>query len=130
MKILVLLCFVVVGVVTGKGKINEEDMAKLLKLSEECKKETGIDETISKKARMGEFVEDAKLKEQIFCVNKKSKIQDESGKFLIENIKSYINKYTNSMDKTNEIVEKCFKEKDTAQQSAFEAAKCMHPMVA
>lgn len=98
-----------------------------MKLHEECLKETGADPAICLKAKNGEFVDDPKLKEQILCFNKKANFQNSDGKFNIDIIRSHINQVLKDENLTNSLVDKCVKDLDTPQESAFQAAKCLYP---
>lgn len=87
----------------------------------ECSGETGVEEEDVKKALRGEITETDTIKTQTLCVGKKLGILNDEGVIQTEVIKE---KFSEIVDKIDEMVEKCVVDKGNAEDTAFAFAKC------
>jgi hypothetical protein len=117
-----LLCLALVALVaatyadTGRDKVRE--------YSDACKAETGISEETLTKVRNGEEVDDPKVKEQAFCILKKSGFIDASGEFQVEHIKTKLKEVSEHPEKVDALVAKCAVKKATPQESSDNFLRC------
>lgn len=108
------------------GLLTPEQKQKILTLHAECLKETGLDEAVALKAKQGEYVDDPKLKQQIFCFNKKAGFQNEAGDLQNDHIKAKLMELINDDKKADELIQKCNVKKETPEETAFAVVKCFH----
>ncbi|KAJ8932132.1 hypothetical protein NQ314_014913 [Rhamnusium bicolor] len=106
--------------------MTKEEEDKVMSYHKECLEESKVDEALALQAKNGKYVDDAKLKKHLFCVNKKIGFQNEAGDLQIDFIKSKINAIIKDDGLTNEVVNKCNIKKDTPEDTAFETLKCFH----
>ncbi|KAF2883186.1 hypothetical protein ILUMI_22986 [Ignelater luminosus] len=99
---------------------------KLRQTSEECIKETGVDQALTIKAFLqGEFTDDNKLKCFYKCLYQKLGCMDASGKIDLSGITDHMPPNVDKA-KLNESITKCNQLKaDDTCQLAFDVAKCM-----
>lgn len=88
--------------------------------------ESGISMDLVLKLKKGEYVDDPKVKEQLFCFSKKVGFQNEAGEMQMENIKKHLMELNKDEARTKEIMDKCLVKKATPQETVFEVSKCMH----
>lgn len=82
-----------------------------------------MDEALILKARKGEFTDDPKLKEHLFCFSKTIGFQNEAGDVQAEVIKAKIGADVPAEDLQK--ADKCANIKSaTPQQTAFDVLKC------
>jgi hypothetical protein len=97
---------------------------RLQEYSDACKAETGISEETLTKVRNGEEVDDPKLKEQAFCILKKSGFIDASGEFQVEHMKTKLKEVAEHPEKIDALVAKCAVKKATPQESSSNFLRC------
>ncbi|KAH1007143.1 hypothetical protein HUJ04_004416 [Dendroctonus ponderosae] len=106
--------------------LSQSEKEKMRAIHEGCMKETGADQALIHKAVKGEYVDDPKLKNQIFCVTQKIGFTDESGEIMKDlTVKKLTEKFKNEKV-INAAVEKCVDKKATPSDTAFEFVKCLH----
>ncbi|XP_017783046.1 PREDICTED: general odorant-binding protein 99a-like [Nicrophorus vespilloides] len=106
--------------------LSEEQLEKLKGYKMECVTSTEVDVDLVKKAKMGEFTEDDKLKEFLFCVAKKVGLLNEDGDYQVEGIKEKIvAKY--GQEAADDVVDVCTQKKESSgPETSFALAKCLH----
>nr|UWL63309.1 odorant binding protein 19 [Pagiophloeus tsushimanus] len=126
MKKFAVLTFLVV-LVTVKTELTVEQREKLTNMANRCTKETGATEEMVQKSMNGEFSEDPRFKEFLFCVDKQAGFVDESGKRNRDALKMQLVETFGHEDKIDNILDTCLAiEKPTPQETAFELAKCFY----
>ncbi|KAG5887558.1 hypothetical protein JTB14_002264 [Gonioctena quinquepunctata] len=122
---IIVLCF---GVAVQAELLSEEQKAKIIQLHKECLEETKVDLGIAMKAAQGEYTNDEKLKKQILCFNKKVGLQDKNGDIVMEVAKAKLKDIVKDDKKVEEVMKKCVLKKETPEETAFQAAKCLHEL--
>ncbi|XP_018565040.1 B1 protein-like [Anoplophora glabripennis] len=125
MKYFVLSVVCLISVVQG-GLLTDEQKQKIMQIHAECLKETGVDEAITLQAQKGEYVDDPKLKKQIFCFNKKAGFQNEAGELQIDKIKANLMEMIKDSEKADELIKQCNIKKENGEETAFAVTKCFH----
>nr|USH46142.1 odorant binding protein 12 [Apriona germarii] len=125
MKYLV-ISLVYLFVAVQAGLLSEEQKQKIMKVHAECLKETGVDEALTLKAQKGEYVDDPKLKKQIFCFNKKVGFQNEAGDLQVDFIKAKIVEIIKDDKQADELIQQCNVKKENGEETGFAAVKCFH----
>lgn len=110
------------------GLLTEEQKQKIIKVNEECLKETGVDEALTLKAQKGEYVDDPKLKKQIFCFNKKVGFQNEAGDLQVDFIKTKLMEVIADTKQADELIQQCNVKKGNGEETAFAVVKCFHDL--
>ncbi|KAJ8955677.1 hypothetical protein NQ318_008548 [Aromia moschata] len=114
-----------VGLVLGAG-LTPEQKEKLSGHHKACLAETGVDSDLVTKARKGEFSEDPKLKEHIFCVAKKIGFVNDAGDFQKDVMKTKISAVLGDEALAEKYIAECAVSKGTPQETAFQAIKCYY----
>ncbi|RZC37080.1 PBP GOBP domain containing protein [Asbolus verrucosus] len=112
--------------VVGVQALTDEQKEKIKAYHKDCSAESGVDQDLISKARKGEFVDDAKLKEHLFCFSKKAGFQNDAGDIQEDVIRTKLNAELKDLDATNKLITKCAVKKDTPQQTAFDTIKCYY----
>lgn len=101
-----------------------EEKDKLLAVTSNCIKSTGVNEEYVLKGRKGEFVEDPKLEEYYFCVFKALNFINDAGELNMEALKARIPSNADQ-EKASQLLAKCKDSKgDTPQKTSYLAHKC------
>lgn len=77
------------------------------------------------KAMDGEFTDDPKFKAYLLCFGKKMGFHTDAGGFQMDVIKAKLSSMVADQSLVDKILE-CAVEKGSPEDTAFEAAKCMH----
>ena len=122
MKVFVAVCVIFFAVVVDALTEEQKERARLV--SKECREKSGVSEDVVLKARQGQFADDEKLKEHLFCFAQKIGLVNEQGVVQPEVIKAKI-----AADVNPEVADKanaaCSAVKAaTPQQTVFDAFKC------
>ncbi|KAL3288144.1 hypothetical protein HHI36_002592 [Cryptolaemus montrouzieri] len=104
--------------------LTDEQIHKLDTYREDCAKHTGVDKELAIKARNGDFVEDEKLKEHLYCFSKKIGFQNEAGDLQLDVIRQKLAQEIKDTKVLEDVVKKCAVKKDTPQETSFQVAKC------
>lgn len=92
----------------------------------ECVNETGADPQTLKNMQSGMYINDEKVKKQIFCMNKKIGVQDHNGNILVDVIKMYLEHLISDPQKRYEAINRCLVQSSTPEETAFNMQKCLH----
>ncbi|KAJ3648070.1 hypothetical protein Zmor_019906 [Zophobas morio] len=106
--------------------LTDEQKKKLDEVSKECKTESGVAQDLIDKARNGELVDDPKLKSQMLCVAKKANLATAAGEINLDVLKTKLKKVAADDAEVDKLVQKCAVKKDSPEETAFEAFKCLH----
>ncbi|KAJ8955679.1 hypothetical protein NQ318_008550 [Aromia moschata] len=106
--------------------ITEEQRQKLTRINKECQTESGIDSDTLEKAKKGHFSKDDKFKNHLFCFYKNLGLQNETGLIQKEVLSEKIGKLLNDVSLSEKLIEKCAIQKDTPQDTAYEAFTCYY----
>lgn len=98
----------------------------LMEMNQACMKETGASEEMMTKTLTGEFPDDPKLKQQLLCIGKKSGFFDANGKHNTEEIKKNLMVVFPDEARVEQILNDCFKDQDTPEETAYTGAKCFY----
>ena len=106
--------------------MTDEQKAKVKQAHDVCVKETSVSTELIIKGRNGDFVDDDKLKNFIFCFFKKIGFQNEAGEFQLNVIRAKLSS-DYKPEEVNKLIETCsgVKGKNPADK-AFEAYKCYY----
>ncbi|XP_050305823.1 B1 protein [Anthonomus grandis grandis] len=116
---------VIVAAVSGQ-LLTPDEVEKLKSYHASCLKETGIDESLVKKAMTGEYTDDPKFKDHLLCCHKKIGFQNDAGDINEEAIIKKVSMVFKNEEVVKLAVQKCSKKQATPSETAYEFAKCMH----
>lgn len=106
--------------------MTDEQKNKLDEYSNECLKESNVEETVLKKAEKGVYSDDPKLKIHAYCVSKKINLQNGRGELQRQHIKEKLMKQMKDENEIETILQMCLIQKENAEDTAFESIKCLH----
>ena len=93
----VLICAVVFALVATMGhSLSEEQKERARAVSKECREKSGVPEDLVLKARQGQFTDDPKLKEHLYCFAQKLGLINAQGELQPEVIKAKIKNDVNA----------------------------------
>nr|AMP19483.1 odorant binding protein 1 [Tomicus yunnanensis] len=104
--------------------MTEEQREKAIKVFNDCMAETGVTNEMMEKSVEGDFPDDIVFKHHLVCIGKKTGFIDENGKHIKEKLKEKLMIIFNNEEKVDSVLSKCFMEKGTPEETAFELAKC------
>lgn len=107
-------------------EITSEQKAKLQQYKEDCKAETGVDVDILKKLKDGEFPDDPKLKDFLFCVSKKAGFQNEAGEVQESVILDKLGHAIKDEEKAKQLTEKCAKQEGSPAEVVYKIVSCLY----
>ncbi|CAH0551625.1 unnamed protein product [Brassicogethes aeneus] len=128
MKSFCVLVFIALGVICSvkcKPGLTVEQFAKITEYSKKCRETSGATVEQMLKVMAGEYENDPKLKAQLFCINKKVGIQDESGKLNMAAIMAKLSKLTSGEKETEDVMRSCAVDKESPEETAYSALKCV-----
>uniref|UniRef100_A0AAR5PAT7 Uncharacterized protein n=1 Tax=Dendroctonus ponderosae TaxID=77166 RepID=A0AAR5PAT7_DENPD len=99
---------------------------KAISIFKECMAETGATHEMMEKSVEGDIPDDIVFKNHLVCIGKKSGFIDENGLHSKEKLKEKLTLLLGDEGLVDKILDKCFMEKGTPQDTAFELAKCCH----
>ena len=92
----------------------------------ECQSETGVTLEALDYIRFNDFsAVDDKVKAFVLCFGKKYGLLKESGDIDVEKVKKELRSVVDSEDQINKIIGKCVVNKETKQETVFQAFKCV-----
>lgn len=104
--------------------LTDEQKERIKGFSKECREATGVSEDLVMKARKGEFVDDPKLKNHLFCFAKKVGFMNEAGEVQKDVIKAKITPDVGN-EEAVKVTEKCGSiKRDNPEQTTFDVLKC------
>lgn len=89
-----------------------------------CSQQSGVDAKLVENARTGQFAEDTKLKDYLYCVGKRIGTVDEAGNLQHGVFRAKMALLLSNQELADKLDAKCFVAKGTVQETAFEVAKC------
>nr|UWL63300.1 odorant binding protein 10 [Pagiophloeus tsushimanus] len=117
---------VIVFVTVKAQDFTKEEVEKIKLMHESCIKETSVDRAVVENAMKGIYADDSKLKDNIYCLNKKFGFQNEAGDISPDTLtKHLIEKFPNEAMVTA-AVKQCSQKKATPTETGFELVKCLH----
>ncbi|XP_018565038.1 B2 protein-like [Anoplophora glabripennis] len=119
-----IVCLVVVAV--ARASLTEEQIQKLKGYHKDCAAETGVDTELVTKARKGEFSEDPKFKDHLFCVAKKIGFMTADGEIHRDVLKEKLGSAINDDAAAQKLIDECAVKKDTPQATAFDTIQCYY----
>nr|QUP79498.1 odorant binding protein 5 [Monochamus saltuarius] len=119
-----IVCLVVVA--AARANLTEEQIEKLKGYHKDCAGETGVDTGLVTKARKGEFSDDPKFKEHLFCVAKKIGFMTADGEIQKDVLKAKLGPAINDDAAAQQLIDECAVKKDTPQDTAFETIQCYY----
>ncbi|XP_050507689.1 uncharacterized protein LOC126885249 [Diabrotica virgifera virgifera] len=88
---------------------------------------TRVNESDMEKFKKGEEVDTSKIKNYIFCMNKKFEIQNVDGTVNKDGFKKYLENKVSDKTRANELTRKCSEISDpVAEETAIKLYKCVH----
>nr|AXO78385.1 odorant binding protein 7 [Xylotrechus quadripes] len=124
MKFFVALVSLISVVLVAEAGLTDEQKQKLIAHHKECGAQSGVDNELVTKARKGEFIDDPKLKEHLFCVAKRIGFLNEAGVIQEQLLKSKLSAALGDEALAQKLVSECAIKKDTPQDTAYETVKC------
>lgn len=109
-----------------QGELTQDQVEKLKEHHRECSQISGVSQDLVKKARQGDFSEDQKLKNHLFCVSKKIGFQSEDGKIQNEVLKTKVGAALGDQELANSLIGECAKESTSGPETAFQIIKCYY----
>nr|AIX97067.1 odorant-binding protein 21 [Dastarcus helophoroides] len=106
--------------------LTEEQKEKIKAYHKDCSASSGVNQDLITKARKGEFVEDPKLMEHLFCFSKKAGFQNEAGDIQTDVIKAKLGAEIKDSATVDQLIKKCAIKKATPQKTAFDTIKCYY----
>jgi hypothetical protein len=106
--------------------LTDEQKEKIKAYHKECSAQSGVDQELISKARKGDFTDDPKLKEHLFCFSKKAGFQNDAGDIQKDVLKTKLNAELKDEAATDKLIEKCAVKKATPQETAFDTIKCYY----
>ncbi|XP_975686.2 B1 protein [Tribolium castaneum] len=97
-----------------------------LRRSAACLEQSKVSSESIKNLQIGNFDDDERLKEYLFCVSKNAGYQDPAGHLQHEMIRLRFKGGRYSDDTINEVLQQCGHQKDTPQETAFQFMKCAY----
>lgn len=110
----------------SQADLTEDQIQKLKRYHAACAGETGVDTSLVTKARKGEFSDDPKLKDHLFCVAKKIGFMTADGEIQKDVLKQKLAPAINDEAAAQKLIEDCAVKKDTPQATAFETVQCYY----
>ncbi|CAH1363856.1 unnamed protein product [Tenebrio molitor] len=122
-----LLCYLIsFTLLVTVQAITLEQAETMYKIGSKCQNEPGVSQDIVNRARNDDWEDDPKLKQQILCVSKKLGLATESGEMVVDSWRSGLRKVSINDEEVERIVNECVVKKDTPEETAFNAVKCVH----
>ncbi|KAJ3648069.1 hypothetical protein Zmor_019905 [Zophobas morio] len=116
-----LLCLVFVPLIVTAQLLTTEKQ-----WTDECRAETGVSIEALDQVRHNDFcITDDKIDAFILCFGKKSGVFNASGDVDVEKLKAKLKTIVNNEDQVNEVIAKCVDKKETKEERAFRAFKCV-----
>ncbi|CAH1974551.1 unnamed protein product [Acanthoscelides obtectus] len=116
---------VVLGAILGLASAQSAAQMKLImRLHNECKELTGINDALASGIMTGTFPDDETLKKHLLCIFKKSGSMSEDGYIQADVAQVVYEAALKDEDKAAEIVKACAVDKDTPENTALEMARC------
>nr|AIX97052.1 odorant-binding protein 6 [Dastarcus helophoroides] len=106
--------------------LTDEQKEKIRNYHKECSAVSGVNQEVIAKARKGEFVEDPKFKEHLFCFSKKVGFQNEAGDLQVEVLKAKVGAEHKDQAVVDQLIKKCAVKKQTPQETAYDTIKCYY----
>lgn len=108
--------------------LSKEEIEKVKAMHATCIKETSVDPALVTKAMQGEYVDDPKLKDHIFCVNNKLGFVNDAGDIVDDVLIKKLTDKFKAEKMVTATVKQCSQKKATPSETAFELVKCLHSM--
>ncbi|XP_017783047.1 PREDICTED: general odorant-binding protein 56d-like [Nicrophorus vespilloides] len=125
MKFIIVAC-VCLAVAVQAHILTEEQMEKLKTYKMECITSSGVDVEVVEKSKKGEFAEDPKLKEFLFCVAKKVGFLNEDGDYQVDVMKAKITA-KHGQEAADNVVVACTEKKEASgAETSYALAKCFY----
>lgn len=106
--------------------VSSEEIRTYKDINLGCQEESGVSKEALQNAEKGKFPEDNKsLKKYAVCVLKNYGFLYDDGIFNVEEIRAHMES-SFSKSQTNKFIEKCVKNKATAEEAAWEYFKCRY----
>nr|AXO78383.1 odorant binding protein 5 [Xylotrechus quadripes] len=126
MKFFVALVASISVVLVAEAGLTDEQKQKLIAYHKECGAQSGVDKELIAKARKGDFSDDPKLKEHLFCVAKKIGSFNEAGEIQQQVLKPKITAALGDEALAQKLLDECAVKKDTPQDTVYAAVKCYY----
>lgn len=106
--------------------MTDEQKAKLMEHSKECVSSTGVNEELIVKAKKGEFSDDPKLQDYVFCMLKKIGVVNDQGEPQLDVIKQKMHDDINP-EETAKVIEACKEKKGgSPAETAYMVFQCYY----
>ncbi|CAH1379442.1 unnamed protein product [Tenebrio molitor] len=92
----------------------------------DCRTQSGISEDLVKKFRNDVYVDDPTVKKYTLCMMQSFDFVDESGDFLVDNIRKKFRQVISDEDTLESYIRKCTVKQETPQETAFKTMKCFY----
>ncbi|KAL1513932.1 hypothetical protein ABEB36_003270 [Hypothenemus hampei] len=126
MKFLLVGVFLFVALVQVKA-LSDKQKELLTQHYQQCIEVSKVDPTVLQKARTGDFANDDKLKQHIWCIAKKSGFQNDAGVLQRSVIKTKLKEALKGDEvKTQELVNACAVANADPKIQAYNAFKCIY----
>ncbi|CAG9764448.1 unnamed protein product [Ceutorhynchus assimilis] len=122
-----LFAAVVLVAIVQAQSLTDKQKELLAQHYKECIEKSKVDQAILQKARAGDFVDDAKLKDHILCVTQKMGFQNEAGALQKEVIERKLKEAVKGDEaKAKQLIKACAVANSDPKLQAFNAFKCIY----
>ncbi|XP_072378397.1 B2 protein-like isoform X2 [Diabrotica undecimpunctata] len=119
------ISFLAVTFLSGIESLSEAEQAMMFSLHQKCLPISGATDEMAKQAMTGNFPEDPAFKEHVYCMSKAYGFFKENGEINIGVVESELHKRIADPVLRTEIKAKCLVLKESPQETAFQATKCL-----
>ncbi|CAG9829121.1 unnamed protein product [Diabrotica balteata] len=117
--------FLAVALLGGIESVSDADKDMVRQLHEKCLPISGATQEMVNQAMTGNFPEDSAFKDHVYCMTKAYGFFKENGQIDIGVVESELHKRIADPVLRTEIKAKCLVLKETPQETAFQATKCL-----
>ncbi|XP_017783044.1 PREDICTED: B1 protein-like [Nicrophorus vespilloides] len=125
MKLFVVAVFCFIAAAQAHS-LTDEQLAKLKAYKADCIASSGVTPDLVEKSKKGEFADDPKLKEFLFCIGKKIGFLNDAGDFQVDVMTAKITA-NHGKDAADDVVSVCTAKKESSgPETSFALAKCLY----
>nr|AWK23450.1 odorant-binding protein 13 [Chrysomela populi] len=115
----VAVCFV-------QGDLSPEQVEKVKQHHKECMQASGITPELLAKTKKGEFPDNQKLKEHMFCFAQKADLMDAQGKIKKDVLLAKASTALGDRALAQKLIDECAVQKKDGPETAFQCVKCYY----
>ncbi|KAL1513934.1 hypothetical protein ABEB36_003272 [Hypothenemus hampei] len=109
-----------------KAELTIEEKVKAIAFSRACLADTGVNPDLIKAARQGNFSNDSKFKDYVFCMSKRIGFQNDAGELQNDAIVKKVGAALGDMEAAKKLAASCVVVKENKQDTAVASFKCYY----